>query len=328
MKRVKNLYSKICDIENIRLAYKNAKRGKSKYRQVIEIEKNPEYYLLQIQEMLVNKMFSTSEYQIKDIFDGKKKRTIHKLPFFPDRIVHHALIQIIEPILLKSLVRDTFQSIKGRGTSDARKRVSKFFKQNNPQYCLKIDIEKYYPSINNERLKCKIRKKIGCENTLNLIDNIIDSCQGLPIGNYTSQIFGNFYLSEFDHYIKEEVKIKGYFRYCDDMIFLHNDKSFLWRIKPLVFGFLKTEQLMIKSSWKMFNIKQEVDFVGYYYSGNKITLRNSIKLNFLQLINTKINTKKLLSAYMAFWGWMKPINCLSLWNTRKTDLTKIKTKEF
>lgn len=312
MKRTKNLYNKICDIENIRLAYKNAKKGKSKYRQVKEIEKNQEPYLMQIQEMLINKTFNTSEYQIKDIFDGKKKRTIHKLPFFPDRIVHHALMQVIEPILLKSLIRDTFQSIKGRGISDARKRVSKFFKRNDPQYCLKIDIEKFYPSINNDLLKQKIRKKIGCNDTLFLIDNIINSCSGLPIGNYTSQIFGNFYLSDFDHYIKENLKIKGYFRYCDDMIFLHDDKFYLQRIKPLLFTQLKLEKLAIKNSWRFFNTKQKLDFVGYCYSGNKITLRTSIKLNFFKQINTGIN-KNVLSA---FWGWMKPINCLSVWQSK------------
>lgn len=320
MKRIGNLYNKICDIGNIRLAYKNAKRGKSKYRQVKEIEKDPEYYLLQIQEMLVNKTFTTSEYIIKDIFDGKKNRTIHKLPFFPDRIIQHALIQIIEPILINSFIRDTFQSIKGRGTSDVRKRVSKFYKENKPKYCLKIDLKKYYPSVNNDILKQKIRKKIKCKDTLYLIDDIIDSCQGLPIGNYTSQHFGNFYLNDFDHYIKENLKIKGYFRYCDDLVFLHDDKKFLQNNKSKIINFINKEKLVIKDSWQLFSTKQPLDFVGYCYKENKIIIRKSIKLNFLKTLK-RINTKKEpikndIFSLMSFWGWLKPINAISLWRTK------------
>lgn len=309
MKRAKNLYYKICDIENIKLAYKNAKKGKSHYKQVKQIESNSEYYLNQIQEMLLNKTFTTSEYIEKKIFDGKKKRIIHKLPFFPDRIIHHALIQIIEPILINCLIRDTFQSIKGRGISDARKRVSKYFKNNNPTYCLKIDFKKYYPSIDNENLKNKIRRKIKDKDVLYLIDDIIDSCKGLPIGNYTSQHFGNFYLSDLDHYIKEHLRIKGYFRYCDDLVILSDSKKHLWKIKDIIENFIISEKLNI--TWNIFNLRQKLDFVGYCYTQNKITLRTSIKRNFIKAKRLNNNI-----SLISYWGWIKPINALTLWRLK------------
>jgi len=319
MKRHGNLFEKIVDIDNIRLAYKNAKKGKSRYKEVRMIEQNPEFYLRQIQEMLQNKTFTTSEYQIADIRDKKKIRTIHKLPFFPDRIVHHALIQIIEPILIGSLIRDTFQSIKGRGISDARKRVTRYIRKNQPIYCLQMDVQKYYPSVNNQKLKNKIRTKIKCSDTLWLIDDIINSTIGLPIGNYTSQHFGNFYLNSFDHWIKGERKIKGYFRYCDDIIFLTNTKSSLHFLKNSIINFLNSESLFTKPNWRIFPIeKQGLDFCGYIFRNSKITLRKSISNSFKDKIKT-INNKEFLSkndvsSIMSFFGWLKVINLKSLWN--------------
>src|SRR5690606_9941326 len=112
----------------------------------------------------------------------------------PDRIVHHAIMIVCGDFWEKSLIRDTFQSLGGRGTSDARKRVQRFIQRNKPKYYLQIDISKYYPSINNNILKEVICKKIKCKRTLDLLYDIIDSCEGVPIGNYLSQIFGNLYL--------------------------------------------------------------------------------------------------------------------------------------
>ena len=282
------------------------------------IEQDPEFYLSQIQEMLISKSFTTSEYQICDIQDKKKIRTIHKLPFFPDRIVHHALIQVIEPILISSLIRDTFQSIKGRGISDARNRVKKYINKHKPIYCLKLDIQKYYPSINNDRLKEKLRRKIKCLDTLWLIDDIIDSTIGLPIGNYTSQHFGNFYLSDFDHYIKEQEKVKGYFRYCDDIIFFSYNKSDLHILKKAVFEYIQKENLVLKSNWRIFPVSNRLDFVGYVFTHQQMSLRKSIIQSFkekLKVINTKqFISKNDISSIMSFFGWFKSINLNSFWN--------------
>ena len=308
MKRHGNLFEKIVDMDNIRLAYKNAKKGKSRYKEVRMIEQNSEFYLNQIQEMLQNKTFTTSEYQIADIRDKKKIRTIHKLPFFPDRIVHHALMQVVEPILFRSLIRDTFQSIKGRGVNDARKRVTKIINQQNPKYCLKVDIKKYYPSINNDILKQKIQRKIKCKDTIWLINDIIDSTKGLPIGNYTSQIFGNFYLSNLDWYFKHKKLI--YFRYCDDIVILNDNKTILRKNLNSLIQKLKELNLSLKPNFQIFPIeKRNLDFVGYVFSKNKITLRKSISKSFLTIIN-----KQKTESLSGFWGWIKHIRMFNLWN--------------
>jgi RNA-directed DNA polymerase len=140
--------------------------------------------------------------------EGGKMRRIYKLPYYPDRIVQHALMSAVGPIFRRSLIRDTFQSLPERGTSDARRRVQKMMKSDPQAYALKMDIRKYYPNVNNDKLKEVIRRKIKCKDTLWLMDNIIDSMSGLPIGNLTSQYFGNIFLYEFDWWVKQELKVK------------------------------------------------------------------------------------------------------------------------
>lgn len=136
-------------------------------------------------------------------------------------------MNVIEPIFRHSFIRDTYSSIKGRGTHDGLARVKKAMKDvPGTTYCLKLDIKKFYPSINKEILKQKIRTKFKDVDLLMLLDEIIDSCEhGVPIGNYTSQYFANFYLTRMDHWIKEELGIKYYFRYCDDIVILGSSKE-------------------------------------------------------------------------------------------------------
>jgi hypothetical protein len=320
MKRIGNLFDKIVDMDNLRLAHYNAKKGKAHYREVKVIECNPEFYLKQIQDSLISKMFSTSEYIIATINDGKKMRTIHKLPYFPDRIIQHALIQIIDPVISNSFIRDTFQSIKGRGTSDARRRVAKGLKEHKPKYCLQIDVVKYYPSVDNDILKSKIRTKIKCEDTLWLIDDIIDSVQGLPIGNYTSQLLGNFYLTEIDWKIKHKGLL--YFRYCDDFIILSDDKDLLHNLKKEISEWLEPLKLNIKTNWQVYDIeKQGIDFVGYVFRHSKIRLRKTIAQSFKRSINSKEN----INSIMSYWGWIKPIQAIRLW---KTNINKLQERFY
>ena len=229
MKRINNLYNKIWDLDNIRLAHKNAGRGKSKYSEVKEINKDPEYYFSKLSILLRDEKFKNSEYIIFNRLCGVKLREIYKLPYYPDRIVHHAIMNVLEPIWRKTLINNTYSSIKGRGIHRAVIKLKHILKEDrvNTKYCLKFDIQKFYPSIDNVILKKIIRRKIKCNKTLNLLDEIINSTDGIPIGNYLSQYFGNLYLSYFDHYCKEVLKCKYYFRYCDDIVILDSNKEFL-----------------------------------------------------------------------------------------------------
>ena len=320
MKRVGNLYDKIISIENLELADKNARKGKLKSYGVRLHDMNRENNILKLHEQLKNKTYKTSEYNIFKIYEPKE-RDIYQLPYFPDRIVHHAVMNILEPIWVSMFTADTFSCIKGRGIHGCWKKVKEALKdEENTKYCLKIDIKKYYPSINHNILKSLIRKKIKCNDTLELLDEIIDSAQGVPIGNYLSQYFANIYLTYFDHYVKEKMKVKYYFRYADDMVFLHQDKKELRKIYKEINTYLKDElKLEIKRNYQIFPTQiRGIDFVGYVFRNSHTLIRKSIKQNFCRkiakLLKRKLNNKEFKQGIAAWLGWCKYSNSINLLN--------------
>ena len=317
MKRYGYLYEKIYDIENLKLAHKNASKGKSHYDEVKIINSNPLLYLNKIQDMLITESFVNGPYTIFIKNDRGKQREIFKLPYFPDRIIHHAIMQILEPIWKKTLIKDTFQSIKGRGVESARKRMTETIRKHKSEYCLKLDIKKFYPSIDNNILKNILKLKIKCKRTLNLLFVIIDSTVGVPIGNYLSQYFGNLYLSYFDHFIKEKLKVKYYFRYCDDFILMHKSKKFLHKCLGLIKDYVGALNLTLKSNYQLFPIYlRGVDFVGYRFFEEYTLLRKSIATKFKQsgkriLKSCRININ-LLSSLFSYYGWALHCDCYNL----------------
>ena len=313
MKRHGNLFSKIVDIDNLRLAHKLAQRGKQHYTAVKQINKDPDKYLLKIHEMLVSGTFTTSPYKSERRFDGGKWRVIHKLPYFPDRIVQHALMNIVAPIWKKSFIRDTFQSIEGRGTHDARRRIEKYLRLNPHQHAIKIDIQQYYPSVPNDKMKSCVRHTIKCERTLALIDNIIDSHCGLPIGNYTSQYFGNLYLTMFDWWVKQTVRLKGYFRYCDDIVFMHGNSTYLHKILLSAIDKLQQLGLSIKNTIAYrYVCKHGLDFCGFVFYETHTKLRKKIENN-IKKCAKQTDSEKLLRSLMSYWGWIKFIDAKAFW---------------
>lgn len=158
MKRIGNLYEKICDIENLRLAHKQARRGKSFYTEVKLIDENEDEYLYRLQDMLIHKTYHTSKYEVFEKKEGKKIRKIYKLPYFPDRICQWAIIQVIEPYLMRTLTDNTYSALPGRGVERARRKMVRALKTDpkNTVWCLKIDISKYYPNINIEKINLSI----------------------------------------------------------------------------------------------------------------------------------------------------------------------------
>jgi len=318
MRRHGKLFEAICNKDNLRLANKKARLGKTHYRDVKLVDNNLEHYIDKLHESLIDKTFTTSPYRVFKKQCGQKLRTIHSLPYFPDRIVQHAIMQIVEPILVRTFIRDTFQSLKGRGTSDCRKRVEKALDES--LYVLKLDINQFYPSIDNKILKTIVRRKIKCEGTLELLDDIIDSTKGLPIWNYSSQILGNFYLYGLDHYAKDTLHIKYYFRYCDDIV-VFADKNIILEYKYRLFDYLQSLKLEIKNTWQIFPLKERpLDYVGYIFHHNKTRIRRTTKANFIEKARfIKRNHKKLsrthmVSSLMSYSGHMKYANCRGLWN--------------
>lgn len=334
MKRHGNLWDKVCSLDNIKLAHANARRGKAFYAEVKMVDSDVEKYCREIQKSLVNQTFTTSPYQIEERFDGRKMRTIYKLPYYPDRIVQHALLNVVGELFVKTYIRDTFQSIVGRGTSDAMRRVKKLIRSPEcPKYALKIDVQKYYPSVNNAIMKKVIRRTIKCEPTLWLLDDIVDSTTGLPIGNYTSQHFGNMYLNAIDWRVKQELKPQAYYRYCDDIVFMDNAKSKLLAIKVRVCKWLAEIGLQIKATWNIYNIeRQGVDFVGFVFTPHNTRLRNSIATKFkaaCKKLSIKIqDPARDLSRIMAYKGWVKACNGKRLWRAHTLKLRSTFPKQL
>lgn len=304
MKRIGDLYEKIISIENLELADINARKRKSKSRGVIEHDKNKENNILALHEILRNKTFKTSKYKIFKIHDPKE-RDIYELPYYPDRIVHHAVMNILEPIWVKIFINDTYSCIKGRGIHLAARRLKNVLINNKEEteYCLKIDIRKFYNSIDHDILKQILRKKIKDIDLLNLLYEIIDSADGVPIGNYLSQFFANLYLAYFDHWIKEIKKVRFYFRYADDMVFLLKDKENLHDLLNEIIKYLNINlKLSLKSNFQIFKIEDRgIDFLGYRFWHTHVLLRKSIKKNIFKTIQK--NKKNLKASFASYYGW-------------------------
>lgn len=316
MKRYNNLFDKIVTLDNLELAEKKARKNKGNRKEIIEFLTHKDKLLLQLQEKLINEKYVTSEYSTF-IIREPKERLIFKLPFYPDRIVHHAIMNVLEPIWVSIFINNTYSCIKGRGIHKAVKDIKKDLKdEDGTKYCLKLDIKKFYPSINHNILKCIIRKKIKDKKLLNLLDEIIDSTDGVPIGNYLSQFFANLTLAYFDHWIKEVKKIKYYYRYADDIVILSSDKNILHILYSDVDQYLKRLKLSIKYNYQIFPLDHRgLSFVGYVFYHTHIRLRKSIKVR-LARSSSKYKTNK--TEYRAhispYLGWLKYCNSYRLSN--------------
>ncbi len=318
MKRVGNIYEKITKKENIRQAIVNASKGKKNRKSVIKILDNINFYVNEIYNMLVNKSYNPSPYIKMLIHDGvrKKERIIYKPQFYPDQIIHWALMQQIQPIIEKGLYDYTCASIPERGIHYGAKYIKKILVRDrkNTKYALKLDIKKFYPSIDKEIMKRKFLRIIKDRDTLDLIDKIIDSSEiGLPIGNYTSQWFANFYLQNLDHYIKEELKVPYYLRYMDDMLLFYRNKKELRKIKVKIEEYLKNENLNLKENWQLFKVdSRPVDFIGYRFYRGYTTLRRGnflrIKRRAKRIYKKKKVTLTDASAMISYYGWLKHCN--------------------
>lgn len=309
MKRIGNLYQKIISIENLYIAEKKARKGKSKRKNIINFIKNLDDNIQKLHNELINKTYSTSEYYHFIIYEPKK-RNISRLEYV-DRIVHHAILIYLEPIFIKCFISQTYSCIKNRGIHGALKQLNKYLKnEKETKYCLKIDIHKFYPSINNEILKNKLRRKFKDKDLLYLLDNIIDSIEGIPLGNYTSQFFGNFYINDFLHWLKQDKKVK-LIVYCDDIIILHNDKEFLHNLRIKIQEYLHNNLKLKLSKYQVFLVENRgIDFVGYKSYHTHILLRKSIKNKFKKMLKNNYNKKSIAS----YNGWLRYGNCKNLKN--------------
>lgn len=322
MKRYGNLYGRVCSYENLQLAYEMASQGKKKRPEVQKFCANLETNIKQIHEELTSRTYATSPYEVF-IKCEPKRREIYKLPF-RDRVVHWAIMLVIEPIWIATFTSDTYACVKGRGIHKCFDNLKRDLLRDpeGTTYCLKLDVRKFYPTIDHEILKQVVRCKIKDKELLWLLDEIIDSADGVPIGNYLSQFFANLYLSEFDHVIKEQLGVKYYYRYADDIVVLAADKEELSGILIAINHYLNdARQLEIKSNYQIFPVESRgIDFVGYVSRHTHTLLRKSIKKNFCRAVTSlnkqeNITEKEYKQKVCSWLGWAKHCNSKHLINT-------------
>lgn len=322
MKRIGNLYEKVISLENLRLADEKARKGKLRSYGVKVHDKRREANLIALHESLKNGTFQTSKYHVFTIYEPKE-RLIFRLPYFPDRILHHAIMNILEPIWVSVFNQSTYSCIKNRGIHKCAKDVKKALKQDpdGTRYCLNIDVRKFYPSINHELLKQIVRRKIKDKRLLALLDEIIDSADGVPIGNYLSQYFANLFLAYFDHWLKEQKRVKYYWRYADDIVILAHDKDSLHKLLHEIRAYLHGLQLKVKRNYQVFPVDSRgIDFLGYVFYHTHTLLRKSIKQKLCRRV-AKLNKRKIAPTkevykqqICSWWGWCKYCDSINLMN--------------
>ncbi len=327
MKTYDNLYEELCSMKNLILAWKKARKGKTKKDYVLEFEKSLGNNLRDLHYELKNLTYKPKPL-INFILRDPKTRKISK-SHFRDRIVHHALVGIIEPIFDKTFIFDSCANRKGKGNLFALKRLKYFitkvskkgaylnneFKDTNfiYGYCLKADIKHYFQEVNHIILVNIIKRKIKDEKVIWLIEQILNNNVqnnpkgvGMPLGNLTSQFFANVYLNELDYFVKHKLKARYYIRYVDDFVLLHHSKSQLEIWKNEIDKFLKEElklELHTEKS-RIIPLSRGIDFVGFrnfYYF--KLLRKRNIRKMFYKIKNYKngeISKDRILEI---FQGW-------------------------
>lgn len=353
MKTYKNLFEKICTFQNLHLAYLKARKCKRYRDEILKFGYNLEENLLKLQEELLNQSYQHGGYREFTVCDSKKRRI--KAAPFRDRVVHHALCNVIEPIFEKGFIYDSYACREERGTHKAIKRLEKFWRsaadsvggglKRKDLFCLQCDISKYFNSINHRVISEIIKKKIADKKVIWLIEEILNSSEeksdtGIPIGNLTSQLFANVYLNELDKFVKHQLKVRYYIRYMDDFLVLNYSKKKLHEIKKQIQEFLR-ERLKLELHPKKANIFPTphhfcsesggggIDFLGYQIFENYKLLRKNTVKRFIK--RTKIYQKRLKNNLMSeekfnqsLQSWLDYACFAKSWLLRKNLSEKLK----
>ena len=286
MKRQRGLIDKIVEIDNLYLAWFKAKKGKSTNKIVIDFEKNLESNLRKLQTQILSGNVSVGNYNFFYVYEPKKRNI--SAAAFDERVLHHALMNVCHYTFEKHLIFHSYATRKNKGTyaalDKAKKSVEKY------KYYAKLDIRKFFDSIEHKILKNMLLQLFKDEILINIFNEIIDSYsvskdRGIPIGNLTSQYFANHFLSKADHYLIEQIKIPIYIRYMDDMLLFGNDIDLLKQKVKLFTNFIKQN---LNLEFKIINIGKTalgVPFLGYKLYKNTIRLNKNSKIRFRKKIH-------------------------------------------
>jgi retron-type reverse transcriptase len=295
-KKYKHLYQDIYSFENLWRASRKARRGKRLKEQAAEFEYDLENRLLEIQTALKNENYTFGDYTFFSVHEPRE-RCIAAAPY-ADRVLHHALCNLIEPVLDRAMIYDSYACRVGKGSHRALQRAQEFLRRND--WVLKLDIKKYFFTIDHEILLRDLARKISDHRVLTFIQKILATYQspveyyslfetpetnnpkrlmGLPIGNLTSQLFANYYLTSMDRFIKEQLKFKHYLRYMDDALLFANSKTELLESKEQIKELLEKRRLKLhQQKSQVFPAKNGVRFLGFHlYRNRKKILRPNLQ---------------------------------------------------
>ncbi len=289
MKRVGELWSSVTRFDNLLIAYRKAGKGKKQRAEVAEFAFNLEEELVQLQRKLVTLSFQPGRYRQFTLYD-RKVRIISAAPF-ADRVVHHAIMNILEPSLDKRFIHDCYACRKNKGVHAAVDRYQRWAARY--AYVLKLDVQQYFPSIDHSVLKHQLQRRVKDKHCLLILGRIIDSYptlhkgKGMAIGNLTSQFFANLYLDDMDHWLKEQCGVDAYLRYVDDLVICGDDKKQLWDLHQAIKDYLVELKLSLHPrKAQIYRTSDKLELFGYQVSRQRRWLRNENGYRFRRRLNT------------------------------------------
>lgn len=330
MKTYNNLFEKYVSAENIALSIQTAKRGDKSKRtkeRLTDMQMHMDVWLPKFRKIATN--FYNHKHSPKEIYDGitRKKRTII-VPTVIELVVQHMMVNVLKHIFMQGLYEHTYAAIPGRGAHLGKKWLEQMIQGDfkNTKYCLKVDVHHFFDSVDKDILKKLLAHKISDEKFLQCLYTVIDVVpRGLPLGFYTSQWYANWYLIEFDHFVKEKLSIKYYARYMDDMVFLGGNKRKLHKVKEEISHYLKEKlKLKLKDSVQFIRIGTDksnfIDFMGFRFYRNRTILRRSIMLKCTRRakrLKQKLNDGPLTvfdaRQMLSYKGWLADSNTYSMY---------------
>lgn len=341
MRTYKSLYPKICSMDNLVLAWKKARKRKTQKQYVVEFEKDLLQNLESLRVELLLHSYRPLPLHTFVIKDPKTRKI--SVSNFRDRIVHHAICNVIGPIFEKRFIHDSYANRADKGTLAAIKRlqkfickvsrnksiVNKFGNKNVRGFVLKCDIKKYFDNIGHEKLISIIKRRLKDGRAIFLIRTILGNHSskeegiGMPLGNLTSQFFGNVYLNELDQYVKHNLKARYYLRYVDDFVVLHSDVKCLLSIKQDINLFLQ-QSLLIELNEDKSRIRplsRGIDFLGFRIFSHHILLRErNVRKAYKKIIRLKIEYDKKSILYDEIYeflqGWIAYAKLADSYNLR------------
>lgn len=280
MKRHSYLFEALCDYAHLYRSFLKAFRGSGKTAEASRFCFHLEAELLLLRKEIKEETYRPAPYRYFTIYDPKER--IISVAQFRDRVAHHAVVGVLEPIFDPSFIHDSYATRKGKGSHKAVRRAQAFLQRY--QFYLKIDIDKYFDNINHRILLKLIGTKVKDSRFLHLLERIIMNSdisrglmegKGLPIGNLTSQFFANVYLNSLDHHIKDALGEKGYVRYMDDMVFFSDSRDHLKRVLKDVEGYLVDHlRLRLKDRASIINSRLHgLPFLGYRVFPNLLRVK-------------------------------------------------------